>query len=235
MSSERQLAGRIVVPGEPLPEEVEASPPYVIDYKGVKRATVVGLLREKGDGGGRAFVKLKEIYVPQAGDVVIGLIQSVGIMNWFVDINSPYVAVLSVQDFLGRPFNPAVDDMQSLLKVGDYIKAKVVAFDKTRSPLLTVQGEGLGRIVRGKIVEISPAKVPRVIGRKMSMLKTLEEKTECKIFVARNGRIHLECPNEDLEAIAVMAIKIIDEEAYTSGLTKRIIKFIEEERRIREV
>lgn len=37
MSGEKQLAGHIVVPGEQLPDEVEASPPYVIDDEGVKR------------------------------------------------------------------------------------------------------------------------------------------------------------------------------------------------------
>ncbi len=232
-SEERQLAGRIGVPGEPV-DDAGGEEPYVASVGGVRRATVVGMIRESEEGG-RTFVKLKGVYIPEPGHVVIGLITSVGIMNWFVDINSPYTAVLSVQDFLGRPFNPAVDDMSALLKVGDYIKAKVVAFDKTRSPTLTVQGEGLGRIVRGKVIEISPAKVPRVLGRKRSMLQVLEEKTGCSIFVARNGRIHLECPNEDLEAIAVMAIKIIEEEAHTSGLTRRIIKFIEEERKVREV
>jgi len=231
--SRERLAGRLVTPGEELDPDVEAQPPFVIEVDGRKIATVVGLYQERE--GKKHFVRLKGPYVPRPGDVVIGLVTGVGIMNWYVDLNSPYNGVLSVNDFLGRPFNPAVDDMSKMLRVGDYVKVKIVAFDKTRNPLLTVQDKDLGRIVTGTVVEIAPAKVPRVIGRKRSMLEMLEKETECRFFVAVNGRIHIECPNKELEAIAVLAVKMIEREAHTSGLTERVMKFIQEERRIREV
>lgn len=234
MSGERKLAGKLVLPGEPVDDEVQAEKPFVVEEGGVKRATVIGLVRE-GEGGKKSFVRLKGVYVPKPGDIVIGLISGVGVMNWFVDINSPYTAVLNVQDFLGRPYNPAYDDMSLLLRIGDYVKAKVVAFDRTRNPLLTVQDKGLGRITGGVVVEISPTKVPRVIGRKRSMISMIEEKTGCKLFVAVNGRVHVECPNRDLEVVAVMAIKYIEREAHTSGLTERVMRLIEEEKSIREV
>ena len=121
------------------------------------------------------------------------------------------------------------------MRVGDYIKAKVTAFDKTRNPLLTVQGKDLGRIVRGTVVEVHPTRVPRIVGRKRSMVSALEENTGCKFFVAVNGRVHIECPNRDLESIAVMAVKYIEREAHTTGLTERVVRLIEEERRIRGV
>ena len=234
MAASKKLAGKIVVPGEELSADVEAEWPYAIEVGGVKRATVIGLLRES-DEGKKSFVRLKGVYVPAPGDVVVGLVTGVGVMNWFIDINSPYTAILSVQDFLGRPFNPASDDMSLLLRIGDYVKAKVASFDKTRSPMLTVQGKDLGRIVSGAVVEVSPAKVPRIIGRKKSMISAIENSTGCRIFVAVNGRIHLECPNRDLEAIAILAIKYVEREAHTTGLTERVMKLIEEERKVREV
>ncbi len=228
-----KLAGKLVLPGEELDPDVEAQPPFVIEIDGRKIATVVGLYQERE--GKKHFARLKGPYVPKPGDVVIGLVTGVGIMNWYVDLTSPYTGVLNVNDFLGRPFNPAIDDMSKMLRVGDYVKVKIVAFDKTRNPLLTVQGKDLGRIVTGTVVEIAPAKIPRVIGRKRSMLDMLEKETECKFFVAVNGRIHIECPNKELEAIAVLAVKMIEREAHTTGLTERVMKFIQEERRIREV
>jgi exosome complex component RRP4 len=233
LTGERRLAGKLVLPGEALDPDVQGEPPFVIEEGGVKRATVVGLVRES-EGGKKSFVRLKGVYVPKPGDIVIGMISGVGVMNWFVDINSPYTAVLNVQDFLGRPYNPAIDDMSLLLRIGDYVKAKVAAFDRTRNPVLTVQGKDLGRITTGIVVEIAPSKVPRVIGRKRSMLSMLEEKTGCTFFVAVNGRIHVECPNKDLEAVAVLALKFIEREAHTAGLTERVMRLIEEERRIRE-
>ncbi len=234
MTQEKRLAGKLVLPGDVLDSDVQGEKPFVVEEGGVKRATVIGLIRE-GEGGKKSFVRLKGVYVPKPGDVVIGMISGVGVMNWFVDINSPYTAVLNVQDFLGRPYNPAYDDMSVLLRIGDYIKARVVAFDRTRNPLLTVQGKDLGRITSGVVVEIAPSKIPRVIGRKRSMITMLEEKTGCSFFIAVNGRIHVECPSREMEAVAVIAIKYIEQEAHTAGLTERVMRLIEEEKSIREV
>ncbi len=223
----------IVAPGDPLPEDTQGREPYVIEVDGRKIATVIGLLDLRGDKP--SFIPLQYVYVPKPGDVVIGLVSSIGVMNWFVDINSPYTAVLTAQDFLGRPYNPLTDDLTKYLRVGDYIKAKVVAFDRSRNPLLTVQEQGLGKITEGRIIEIQPAKIPRVIGKKRSMLNMLREEVGCEIFVAVNGRIHILCPNKDLELILVLAIQMIEREAHTTGLTERVQKYIRELKQIRGV
>ncbi len=223
----------IVVPGDKLPPEtVVRDPNYVYEANGEKLAAVVGILEEKDKP---TFIPLQTIYVPKPGDVVIGLVNSVAIMNWYVDINSPYIAVLTAQDFLGRPFNPQQDELSKYLQTGDYIKAKIVSFDRARNPLLTVRDEGLGKITSGKIVEIQPAKIPRVVGKKGSMLEILKSQTGCEIFAAVNGRIHIECNNPDMEPILVMAIKMIEEQAHTSGLTDRVKKYIEELKVVRGV
>lgn len=224
---------RIVVPGERLPEGVVVKDPsYVYEYDGKVVAAVVGVLEEKEKP---VFVPLQTIYVPKPGDIVIGLVSSVAIMNWYVDINSPYVAVLNAQDFLGRPFNPQQDELVKYLQVGDYVKAKVVSFDRARNPLLTVREEGLGKITEGKILEIQPAKVARVIGRKGSMLDMLKTETGCDIFVAVNGRIHVKCANRDMEPIVAAAVKMIEEKAHTSGLTEKVRKYINELKLVRGV
>jgi exosome complex component RRP4 len=229
----RELHGSIVVPGERLGPKVEGKHPYTLDMGGVKVATVIGLLSKRDDKN--VFINLKGVYMPEVGHIVIGLVESIAITSWQVDINSPYQAVLPAHDFLGRPFNPATDDLSRYLKPGDYIKAKIVLFDKTRNPVLSVQGDGLGRIVSGFIVDVSPSKIPRVIGRKRSMVNMIEEKTGCTLFPAVNGRVHIECPNRELEMIVIMALKLIEAEAHTVGLTERVAKFIEEERARRGV
>ncbi|MCE4610096.1 MAG: exosome complex protein Rrp4 [Desulfurococcales archaeon] len=224
---------RIVVPGERLPPEtIVRDTNYVYEYNGEKIAAVVGLLDEREKP---VFLPLQTVYVPKPGDVIIGLVSSVAIMNWYVDINSPYVAVLTAQDFLGRPFNPQQDELSRYLQVGDYIKAKVVSFDRARNPLLTVRDEGLGKINTGKIIEIQPAKIPRVVGKKGSMLEMLKSQTGCEIFAAVNGRIHIQCKNPEMEPILVLAIKMIEEQAHLTGLTDRVKKYIEELKVVRGV
>ncbi|MEM4428522.1 MAG: exosome complex RNA-binding protein Rrp4 [Acidilobaceae archaeon] len=229
----RGLHGVIVLPGDRLDSRVEGKYPEVIEVNSLKIATLISLVSQRDDK--LIIVPLKNIYIPEPGHIVIGLVESIGMVNWFVDINSPYQAILHVQDFLGRPFNPASDDLYKLMKPGDYVKAKVLSFDKTRNPVLSVQGEGLGKIVKGTIVDIQPAKIPRVIGKKRSMISMLEEKTGCSIFPAVNGRVYIECPNRELEAILVMAIRLIDRESHRLGLTERVAKFIDEERMRRGV
>ncbi|MCE4599570.1 MAG: exosome complex RNA-binding protein Rrp4 [Desulfurococcales archaeon] len=223
----------IVVPGEILPKDTVGSEQYLIEADSGKMPVVVGLLDMRGDKP--SFIPLKGTYIPKRGDIVIGLIVSQGVMNWFVDIKSPYNAVLNVSDFLGRPFNPMTDDMSKMLQIGDYIKAKVEAFDRSRSPVLSVQEEGLGRIVEGKVIDVDPTRIPRIVGKKKSMLSMLIEETGCDIYPAVNGRVHVKCDNPDMEAIVILAIKRIEREAHTVGLTERIKRFIEEEKSIRGV
>lgn len=232
MSGESETR-KLVVPGESLPSGVEVREPYVVEVEGIRVATVMGVLDLHGVKP--SFIPLQAIYVPKPGDIIIGLVQSIGVMNWHVDINSPYVAVLNAQDFLGRPYNPVTDDLSQYLSVGDYVKAKVVAFDRSRSPILTLQDKGLGKITDGKIVEIQAAKIPRVIGRKRSMISMLEEEVGCRIFAAVNGRIHIKCDDQERESILVLAIKMIEREAHRAGLTARVQEYIQELKKVKGV
>ncbi|MCS7107207.1 MAG: exosome complex RNA-binding protein Rrp4 [Acidilobaceae archaeon] len=221
--------GQIVLPGDRLDSRVEAERPFVTEVGQEKVATVLGMISQREGKG--FFVPLKSIYVPKPGDIVIGLVEAVAATSWNVDINSPYSALLYAQDFLGRSFNPSTDDLYQILKPGEYLKARIFAFDKTRSPLLTVQGEGLGKLIKGAVIDVPPAKIPRIIGKKRSMTALVEEKTGCSLFPATNGRVHVDCPSPELEAVAIMAIKLIEREAHIPGLTERVANFIEEERR----
>jgi exosome complex component RRP4 len=85
----------------------------------------------------------------------------------------------------------------------------------------------MGRIEGGKLVEISPAKIPRVLGRKGSMLKVIESKTGCTLAVGQNGRIIVWGDDPRMVNLAVEAILMIEREAHTSGLTDRVALMLE--------
>ena len=229
----------IVVPGDVLAEgdDIEVSSIYIERVGNRYIAAITGLFTvEEVDGRKRiGIIPLEGVYIPKPGDIVIGLVRDIGITHWEVDIASPYKGILTVQEVLDRPFNPATDSLKRYLDVGDYIVAKVVAFDRARDPLLTIKGEGLGRISEGAIVEIKPSRVPRVIGKKGSMVNMLMQETGCRILVGQNGRILVNCPNKDLEEIVVLSIRKIEAEAHTTGLTESVRAFIREERSRRGV
>ena len=175
-------------------------------------------------------VALRAFYVPRVGDTVIGKIVEVGVSGWIVDINSPYMALLRASDVLEKGFNPRKDDLTAIYDVGDMIIAKIVSYDRTQNPLLTVNERGLGKITRGQIVQITPTKIPRVIGRKGSMINVIKRETGCNIVLGQNGLILVSGRSLESERLAVMAIRKIEEEAHTSGLTDRITEMLRKEK-----
>ena len=179
-------------------------------------------------------VALKAFYVPRAGDVVIGTITEVGFNGWTVDINSPYIALLRASDVLSRPFKPQKDDLPQVLDAGDLVVAKIVSYDRTHDPQLTVAEPGLGKITRGQIIKITPTKIPRVIGRKGSMISTIKQETGCNIILGLNGVVLVTGKTLEDEQLALKAILKIEQESHTSGLTDRITQMLREEKSKRE-
>ena len=229
----------IVVPGDLIAEgdDVEAESLF-IEKRGKKfYATITGLvsIEQVDDKYKINIIPLEGAYIPRPGDIVIGLVEDIGLTHWEIDISSPYKGILTVQEALDKPFNPVTDSLKRYLDVGDYVVAKVIAFDRARDPLLTIKGKGLGRVTEGSIVEIKPSRVPRVIGKKGSMVNMLIKETGCEILVGQNGRILIKCPNKDIEEVLILSIKKIEAEAHTTGLTERVREFIRKERERRGV
>jgi len=176
-----------------------------------------------------SIAALRAVYVPSIDDLVVGKIVEVNLNGWTVDICAPYSAILQASDVLNR-FKPQRDDLSRIFDVGDLLLAKVATYDRTRDPLLTVREHGLGKISRGQIVKVTPTKIPRVIGKKGSMINMLKKETNCRIAVGQNGLIIVEGERPADERLAIMAIQKIDQEAHTSGLTDRVAEMIRMEK-----
>ena len=175
-------------------------------------------------------VALRAFYVPKVGDTVVGTIVEVGFNGWTVDISSPYLALLRASDVLSRPFRPQRNDLSEVLNIGDLVIAKIVAYDRAHDPQLTVGEPGLGKITRGQVVEITPSKIPRLIGRKGSMISMIKEETGCHIILGHNGIVLVTGKSLENEQLAIVAIHKIEEESHTAGLTDRIAQMIKEEK-----
>jgi len=146
--------------------------------------------------------------------------------GWIIDINAPYFAMLRASDVIDRPFKPQTSDLPSIFDVGDIIIAQIVAYDRTRDPLLSVREPGLGKTMRGQLVEITPTKIPRVIGRKGSMVSMIKRETGCQITIGQNGLILISGKTPENERLAVMALHKIEDESHTSGLTDRVTEML---------
>ena len=173
-------------------------------------------------------VALRAFYVPKMGDVVIGTVLEVGFNGWTIDIKAPYTALLRASDVLARPFKPQNDELSAVLNAGDLIVAKIASYDRAHDPQLTVGEPGLGKITRGQLLHVTPTKIPRVIGRKGSMISMIKQETGCQIILGLNGVILVTGKTLEDEDLAIEVIRKIEQESHTSGLTDRITQLLKE-------
>ncbi|WP_407413387.1 exosome complex RNA-binding protein Rrp4 [Methanobrevibacter sp.] len=162
-------------------------------------------------------IPLKSKYVPKKGDVVIGKINDVRFSMWDVDINSPYSGILPAFEVFGREKK----ELNKVFDVGDVLFLRVVDVDEIKKAKLGLKGRGMGKFKGGIIVDIAPTKVPRLIGKKGSMINMIKDKTNCKIVVGQNGLVWVK-GDEDMEQLTREVIHLIEAEAHTSGLTNKI-------------
>lgn len=171
-------------------------------------------------------IPLKGHYIPEVGDLVIGIVIGYSVYSWNVDIRSPYSAVLMAVDALKRPLSRPDANLGRFLNIGDIIVAKVKAFEKIANPLLTIKEKNCGRYDRGTLVEITPTKVPRLIGKKGSLINLIKKSLNVNVVVGKNGRILIIGESKDMELKATEIVRIVEREAHVPGLTDRITNLI---------
>jgi len=211
----------IVIPGEAVGGPGLKPGPGTFSENGEIFAAQLGVRTERD--GCVSIIPLSGRYIPQRGDAVVGEIVDLGPSHWLVNINSPYPAPLHATE---SPWRVEFGDTSRYLKVGDAILCHVLSVDEIKRVQLTMAGPDAGRLQGGMLIEISPTKVPRVIGKQGSMVSMIKDLTDCQIYVGQNGRIWLD--GEDLPtAIAARAIRLIEERAQAHGLTEAVRDLIE--------
>ena len=168
-------------------------------------------------------------YIPKINDLVIAKVLSHTSLSWELDINSCYVGFLPAQDVFGRDFSAHADELTSKLKTGDLVAARIANFDRTRDPLLTISDRDLGKIDSGALVQISPSKVPRLIGKRGTMIQTIEIATNAVITIGQNGWVVVSCESPEGLLKAKKAIQMVDEKAHIANLTDQVKEMLESE------
>ena len=214
---------RLVIPGEFLSDDPSLADEgtYVEDNKVF--STVFGIASFKNHV---RVVPLSGKYIPKPGDIIIGVIKEVTYSNWIVDIRSPYDGLLHISEFPRRIEN---DEMSKYLKIGESIMTLVRDVDANMKVELTLNDQRLRPIKEGRIMEVTPSKVPRFIGRSGSMIAMLKNETKCNIFIGQNGRIWITGKDHEM-SLAINSLLKIERETHISGLTERITKFLKEQK-----
>ncbi len=196
------MANRIVVPGELISDSPKRmAHTYIENNK--TYSTVVGMFDEK------RVIPMNGPYEALPEDSIVGIVVGVKFAGYTINLDSPYTGFLSSKE------------TRDELEHGDVVFAQVRDVDEVGNISITRPRKLDG----GRIIPFVPVKIPRLIGKKNSMVDMIKDATGCDIYIGRNGLVWVKGRNEGL---ATKAIKRVEEEAHISGLTDRIKKFLED-------
>jgi len=200
----------VVTPGQLLSDEAKKAGNHTYVYAGKVYSAVAGIVSFRN--AKINVIPAKGPYRPQENDSIIGIIIDIKPNMYEVDLGWHVIGLMKSRTKKRR---------SSLnLQIGDVIYT-TVKYCGIRGVFLD-SGESLKKIEKGLLVMISPVKIPRLIGKKGSMLNLLKRETECQFYVGRNGLIAIVGQDSKHEFAAASAIKLIEEESHIKGLTDRV-------------
>jgi exosome complex component RRP4 len=169
---------------------------------------VLGIYEENS----RDIIPLEGTWSPRVDDSVVGIIAEVKPKVYIVDLY-----------YFGR----------ALLIPGKYDKYEFECGDMISAVIKDIEGKNTIILIEpqkldgGTIIEIKPKKIPRVIGKKSTMIRQIAEATSAHIIVGMNGLIWMKGGNTML---ATEALLKIEREAHIQGLTESIRIFLEDKK-----
>ena len=205
----------IVIPGDILADEEYHSGRGTFKENDKVCSSLVGLvaIRDKKI----SVIPLQSKYIPKRGDVVIGEVTDIRFSMWNLNINSPYSGFLPASDVFGKEKR----ELNRTFDIGDVLFLRVVDVDEVKKVKLGLKGRGLGKFRGGILINITPTKVPRLIGKKGSMINMIKDETHCEVIVGQNGVVWVK-GEPAMERVAEKVINMIEDQAHTSGLTDRV-------------
>lgn len=215
----------IVIPGEVVGQSGEMKPGTNTYLEGKEICALrLGVKSVRGDRVN--VISLSGRYEPYRGDMVIGTVAECGPSNWYINIGSANDVGMHVNDV---PWRVEFGETSKFLTVGDSVLLKIVHVDELRKAQVSMKDRQCRKLAGGLILEVAPSKVPRIVGRQGSMITLLKDMTNVRIFVGQNGVIWIDGETEDV-ALALEALKKIEDEAHTSGLTDRMKAWLQTRR-----
>jgi len=215
----------VVVPGDMLADGGLRPGENTYRLHGKIHASRVGLVEY--NRGVVSVIALRSNYEPRIGETVVGTIVDIDLGSWRVEIEAPSQAVLNVPDAMGEPFRADMV-LPEIYDYGDVIVSRIVSMNRDGTPILSTLEPGLGKVDAGRMVRITSSKIPRLIGKRGSMVNMILKETGCQIVIGQNGIVLLNSRDREVENLVVHVLQKIETEAHTSGLTNRVYEYIKE-------
>jgi len=211
-----------VLPGDVIAEGDMLSGRGTYKENGKVKSKVLGVARTKKNR--MRVIPLSGGYIPQEGDNVIGKISGIGPSHWWVELDSPYDGYLSLAEGSDEFIDLDETELSDVYDIGDMIYTEVIKVTSEKDVKLSMQDRICKKLTGGRIIRISPSKVPRLIGKGGSMVEMIKDRTDSRIIIGQNGIVWVNGGDEDL---AVEAVKTVDERGHERGLTDKVEKILD--------
>ncbi|MCX6801264.1 MAG: hypothetical protein NTZ73_03690 [Candidatus Diapherotrites archaeon] len=202
----------VVVPGQIVSEDRKKLGSNVYVANGRIYSKVLGITDTEGEYAN--VVPLNGLYMPVQDDAVIGIVSRVVFAGFGIDMNS-----------FATSFIPK-SAMREELRVGDVISAKVSYVNELREADLDFARKMQG----GEIIEVTPVRVPRLIGKNASMLELLKSGTGANIIIGKNGRVWAR--DGDIGLLKEL-VSFIEANSYKSHLTSTIEEMLKKKKKLK--
>ncbi len=238
MEEEDKRKMRIVTPGEKISGRINlrrTDNNFFIKIGNSMIATNLGVLKKTGSS--LDLIPYKSVYTPRRDDYVIGVVIGYAANGWIVDIGASTKAFLSAQELIrwegdAQRFDPKKYELSEHFKIGDLVGAVIIDINAQSHPILSLPSEkqGINKKHLGKlngyfIIKVHTTKIPRIIGRKGSMIKMIKENMRGDVIVGQNGVILYKGNYEDFLLLKKI-IKTIISNTFAPGLTGKIAQML---------
>ncbi|MEK6959330.1 MAG: KH domain-containing protein [archaeon] len=198
------MSKKVVVPGDLVSAERKRLGSNVFVSDGKVYSKVLGISDDEGEVA--SVVALEGKYNPQVQDTIVGVVGRVVFAGYGININSYTESFMPKSSF------------REELKVGDIIVATINYVNELKEADL----EYAKKMYGGEIIEVTPVRTPRLIGKNGSMLELIRRGTGTEIIIGKNGRVWTRGGNIPL---LKKVVKFIEENSYKSNLTNTIEAF----------
>lgn len=213
-----------VAPGDVVAEADDVNPHSgVFVEDGKIKSNYVGTVEFAGSSV--RVVPMSGRYIPQEGDVVIGEISSVSFSNWRLDLDSPYDAMLKIEEAADEYIDLDDDDLTDYFDVGETVVTKITNVTSGYDVNVSMMDRRCRKLHDGRIIKVAPSKVPRVIGSQGTMVEQIKNATNTQIIVGQNGLVWID---GDKPNLATKAVKKVEREAHLDNLTEKIEEYLRE-------
>ncbi|MBI2674976.1 MAG: hypothetical protein HYX24_00840 [Candidatus Aenigmarchaeota archaeon] len=170
-----------------------------------------------------SVIPLNSVYIPKAGDMVVARVIDIQSNGWVLYVSPICNAFLSLSG-VRQYIDTNRMSLASVYSINNLLYTNISAVNQLDSVYVTMQDPKARKLDDGRLININPAKIPRIIGKEGSMITMIKNKSGCRICIGQNGIVWIQ--GREAEAV-IEILRLIESQPYAEGLTDKVAKMLD--------